>query len=82
MQLNLEKMKSLKYLKIRNVICEDLVYLPNELRFLDWNEFPLLSLLYEPTKLVVLSMQTSHIELDQHFKVYHSIYKFLLGFFC
>ncbi|XP_065616718.1 disease resistance protein RPP2B [Quercus suber] len=70
MQLNLGKMKSLKYLIIRNVICEDLKYLPNGLRLLDWNEFPLSSLpsTYEPTKLVALNMQGSHIELDEHFE--------------
>nr|XP_023890768.1 disease resistance protein RML1A-like isoform X2 [Quercus suber] len=70
MQLNLGKMKSLKYLIIRNVICEDLKYLPNGLRLLDWNEFPLSSLpsTYEPTKLVALNMRGSHIELDEHFE--------------
>ncbi|XP_030956520.1 TMV resistance protein N-like isoform X3 [Quercus lobata] len=70
MQLSLGKMKSLKYLTIRNVICEDLKYLPNGLRLLDWNEFPLSSLpsTYEPTKLVALNMQSSHIELDKHFE--------------
>ncbi|XP_050277260.1 TMV resistance protein N-like [Quercus robur] len=71
MQLSLGKMKSLKYLTIRNVICEDLKYLPNGLRLLDWNEFPLSSLpsTYEPTKLVALNMQSSHIELDEHFEI-------------
>ncbi|KAF3955245.1 hypothetical protein CMV_019515 [Castanea mollissima] len=71
MQLNLEKMKSLKYLIIRNVICEDLKSLPNGLRLLDWNEFPLSSLpsTFEPTKLVVFNMPGSHIELGEHFEV-------------
>ena len=71
MQLDLGKMKSLKYLTIRNVICEDLKSLPNGLRLLDWNEFPLLSLpsTFEPTKLVALYMRGSHIELDEHFEV-------------
>ena len=71
MQLNLEKMRSPKYLIIRNVICEDLKAFPNGLRLLDWNEFPLLSLAstFEPTKLVALKMQGSHIELDEHFEV-------------
>ena len=71
MQLNIGKMKSLKYLTIRDVIYGDLKYLPNELRLFDWNEFPLPSLpsAFDPTKLVVLNMQTSHIELDQHFEV-------------
>ncbi|KAK4589580.1 hypothetical protein RGQ29_020233 [Quercus rubra] len=70
MQLNLGKMKSLKYLTICNVICEDLKSLPNGLRLLDWKEFPLLSLpsTFEPTKLVALNMRESHIELDEHFE--------------
>ncbi|KAK4595473.1 hypothetical protein RGQ29_013798 [Quercus rubra] len=70
MQLNLGKIKSLKYLTIRNVICEDLKSLPNGLRLLDWNEFPLSSLpsTFEPTKLVALNMQESRIELDEHFE--------------
>ncbi|KAL4616366.1 hypothetical protein ACB092_07G194800 [Castanea dentata] len=70
MQLNLEKMKGLKYLKIHNVICEDLKSLPNGLRLLDWSEFPLpfLPSTFEPTKLVVLKMRRSHIELDKHFE--------------
>ena len=71
MQLNLEKMRSLKYLIIRNVICEGLKSFPNGLRLLDWNGFPLSSLpsTFEPTKLVALNMQGSHIELDEHFEV-------------
>ncbi|KAF3964839.1 hypothetical protein CMV_010925 [Castanea mollissima] len=70
MQLNLEKMRSLKYLVIHNVICEDLKSFPNGLRLLDWKEFPLSSLpsTFEPTKLVVLNMQWSHIKLDEHFE--------------
>ena len=71
MRLNLEKMKNLKYLKVRNVICEDLEFLPNGLRLLDWNKFPLSSLpsTFEPSNLVVLNMPWSHIELDEHFEV-------------
>ena len=71
MQLNLEKMRSLKYLIIRNVICENLKSFPNGLRLLDCNEFPLSSLpsTFEPTKLVALKMPWSHIELDEHFEV-------------
>ena len=71
MQLNFGRMKNLKYLKVRNLICEDVIYLPNELRLIDWNEFPLLSL---PTtvnlqKLVALNVPRSHIKLDEHFEV-------------
>jgi hypothetical protein len=71
MQLDLEKMKSLKFLKVQNVICEDLQYLPNGLRLLNWSEFPLSSL---PSKfvlqnLVALNMPESQIQLDGHFEV-------------
>ena len=70
-QLDLEKIKYLKYLKLRNVICEDLKYLPNELRLLDWPEFPLSSLPsnFFPQKLVALIMPYSQIRLDEHFEV-------------
>ena len=70
MQLDLGKMKNLKYLKVYNVICEDLKYLPNGLRLLDWSEFPLSSL---PStfgqNLVALNLPRSRIELDDHFEV-------------
>jgi len=71
MQLNLEKAKNLKYLKVHNVICEDLKSLSNELRLLDWIEFPKSSLpsAFEPKNLVVLNMPYSHIKLDEHFEV-------------
>ncbi|KAL4634369.1 hypothetical protein ACB092_04G194600 [Castanea dentata] len=70
MKLNLGKMRNLKYLKVRNVICEDLESFPNGLRLLDWNEFPLSSLpsAFEPKNLVVLNMQQSLIKLDEHFE--------------
>nr|XP_023888218.1 TMV resistance protein N-like [Quercus suber] len=70
MQLNLEKMKGLKYLKIHNVICENLNSLPNGLRLLDCSEFPIsfFPSTFEPTKLVVLKMRGSRIELDEHFE--------------
>ena len=71
MQLDFVKMKNLKYLVVHNLICEDVKYLPNELRLIDWNGFPLPSL---PTtvnlqKLVALKVPGSHITLDQHFEV-------------
>jgi hypothetical protein len=71
MQLDLEKMKNLKYLKVRNVICGDLKYLSNELRLLDWPEFSLSSLPsnFFLQKLVALNMPRSHIQLDEHFEV-------------
>ena len=64
-------MKKLKYLKARNLICEDVKYLPNELRLIDWYEFPLPSLpsTVNLQKLVVLSVPKSHIKLDEHFEV-------------
>uniref|UniRef100_A0A2N9EF29 TIR domain-containing protein n=1 Tax=Fagus sylvatica TaxID=28930 RepID=A0A2N9EF29_FAGSY len=69
MQLGFEKMKKLKYLKVHNVIYEDLKYLSNGLRLLDWSEFPLSSL---PStfgqNLVALNLPRSHIELDDHFE--------------
>uniref|UniRef100_A0A2N9F0H5 C-JID domain-containing protein n=1 Tax=Fagus sylvatica TaxID=28930 RepID=A0A2N9F0H5_FAGSY len=70
MQLDLEKMKSLKYLKVQNVICEDLKYLPNGLRLLDWREFPLSSLPsnFVLQNLVALNMPGSQIQLDGHFE--------------
>uniref|UniRef100_A0A2N9FRZ0 TIR domain-containing protein n=1 Tax=Fagus sylvatica TaxID=28930 RepID=A0A2N9FRZ0_FAGSY len=70
MQLDLEKMKSLKYLKVHNVICEDLKYLPNGLRLLDWSEFPLSSLPsnFVLQNLVALNMPGSQIQLDGHFE--------------
>uniref|UniRef100_A0A2N9GCK9 Reverse transcriptase zinc-binding domain-containing protein n=1 Tax=Fagus sylvatica TaxID=28930 RepID=A0A2N9GCK9_FAGSY len=71
MQLDLEKMKSLKYLKVHNVICEDLKYLPNGLRLLDWREFPLSSLPsnFVLQNLVALNMPGSQIQLDGHFEL-------------
>jgi hypothetical protein len=71
MQLNLEKMKNLKYLKVHNVICEDLKHLPSELRFLDWPGFSLSSLPSNFTlqKLVALKLPDSNIQLDEHFEV-------------
>jgi hypothetical protein len=71
MQLDLEKMKNLKYLKVQNVICEDLIYLPNGLRLLDWSEFPLSSLPsnFVLQNLVALNMPGSQIQLDDDFEV-------------
>ena len=68
----LEKMKNLKFLIVSNVaICRGLKYLPNELRVLDWSEFPLSSLPsnFDPQKLVALNMPESRVTLDKLFKV-------------
>ena len=71
MQLDFEKMRNLKYLTARNLICDDVKYLPNELRLIDWNGFPLPSLpaTVNLQKLVALKVPGSHIKLDEHFEV-------------
>ncbi|XP_075659709.1 TMV resistance protein N-like [Castanea sativa] len=70
MQIDFGRMKKLKYLIVRNLICEDVKYLPNELRLIDWNEFPLSSLpaTVSLQKLVALTVPGSHIKLDEHFE--------------
>ena len=65
-----KRMKNLKFL-IGNVhIGEALEYLPNELRFLEWSEFPLSlsSKCCLPRQLVVLKMFKSNIILENVFK--------------
>ena len=71
MQIDFGRMEKLKYLIVRNLICEDVKYLSNELRLIDWNEFPLLSLpaTVNLQKLVALNVPRSHIKLDEHFEV-------------
>ena len=71
MQIDFGRMKKLKYLVVRNLICEDVKYLSNELRLIDWNGFPLTSLpaMTNLQKLVALNMPGSHIKLDEHFEV-------------
>ena len=67
-----EKMKNLKFLMVGNVdICRGLEYLPNGLRVLDWQWFPLSSLPsnFRPQKLIALNMPQSQIILDKLFKV-------------
>ncbi|KAL4637432.1 hypothetical protein ACB092_03G076600 [Castanea dentata] len=70
MQIDFGRTKKLKYLTVRNLICEDVKYLPNELRLIDWNEFPLPSLpaTVNLQKLVALRVPGSHIKLDEHFE--------------
>ena len=63
-------MKNLKFL-IGNVhIGEALEYLPNELRFLEWREYPLSlsSKCYLPQQLVTLKLSESNIILEDVFK--------------
>ena len=65
-----KRMKNLKFL-IGNVrIRETLEYLPDELRFLEWHEFPLFlsSKCCLPRQLVVLKMSKSNIILENVFK--------------
>ena len=71
MQIDFGRMKKLKYLIVRNLICVEVKYLSNELRLIDWNEFPLPSLPATGNlqKLVALNAPESHIKLDEHFEV-------------
>ena len=65
-----KRMKNLKFL-IGNVhIGENLEYLPDELRFLEWHEFPLSlsSKCCAPKELVALKMSKSNIKLENAFK--------------
>ncbi|XP_065630768.1 disease resistance protein RUN1-like [Quercus suber] len=67
-----EKMKNLKFLIVGNVdICGSIEYLPNELRLLDWPEFPLSSLPsnFRPQNLIALSMPQSQVILDKFLEV-------------
>ena len=71
MQIDFGRMEKLKYLIVRNLICEEIKNLSNELRLIDWNEFPLPSLpsIINLQKLVALNVPRSHIKLDEHFEV-------------
>ncbi|XP_030962291.1 TMV resistance protein N-like [Quercus lobata] len=65
-----KRMKNLKFL-IGNVhIVEDLEYLPDELRFLEWRKFPfsLSSKCCAPEELVALKLSKSNIKLENAFK--------------
>ena len=65
-----ENMKNLKFLIVHNVqICEELKYLPNGLRLLQWPEFPFsLPSKYYPQQIVALEMPHSLIRLETTFK--------------
>ncbi|XP_050253611.1 disease resistance protein RUN1-like [Quercus robur] len=59
------KLKNLRYLKIRNVqLPQGLSYFSNELRVIDWHEYPLKSLptSFQPNNLVELRMHCSGIK--------------------
>ena len=65
-----KRMKNLKFL-IGNVhIGEEIEYLPDELRYLEWREFPLSlsSKCCLPRQLVLLKMSESNIILENVFK--------------
>ena len=66
-----ENMKNLKFLIVHNVqICEELKYLPNGLRLLQWPEFPFsLPSKYYPHQIVALEMPRSLIRLETTFKL-------------
>ncbi|KAL4632817.1 hypothetical protein ACB092_04G078300 [Castanea dentata] len=71
-QLNAEafsKMKELRFLKIGNVqapqgLIRGLIYLPNELRIIEWHGYPLISMptSFEPNKLVEFIMHCNNIK--------------------
>ena len=65
-----KRMENLKFLIVRNVhICEELKYLPNGLRLLEWHEFPFsLPSRYCPQQLVALNMPYSRIRLEKLLK--------------
>ena len=65
-----KRMKNLKFLVGNVHIDEALEYLPDELRFLEWREFPLTlsSKCCLPRQLVVLKMSKSNIILENVFK--------------
>ena len=64
------KMKNLKYLIVRNVlISEELKYLPDGLRLLEWDQYPFsLPSNFCSQQLVVLKMSGSCIRLENLFK--------------
>ena len=65
-----ENMENLKFLIVRNVlILEELKYLSNGLRLLEWHEYPFsLPSNFCPQQLVMLQMSNSRIELEKLFK--------------
>ena len=76
-----EKKKNLKFLIVGNVdICRGVEYLPNVLRLLDWQGFPLFSLPsnFRPQKLVALNMPQSWTILENIFKVWSFLFIYKL----
>ena len=63
-----KKMQNLRILIIRNArFSKDPEYLPNKLRFLEWEQYPLSSLppSFDPKKLVILKMPHSLLKLEK-----------------
>ena len=65
-----ERMKNVKFLEGNVHIVEDLEYLPDELRFLEWHEFPLSlsSKCCAPEELVTFNLSKSNIKLENALK--------------
>ena len=65
-----KKMENLKFLMVSNVhISEEIKYLPNGLKLLEWEQYPFsLPSNFSPQELVVLNMPHSCIRLDKLFK--------------
>ena len=65
-----KNMRNLKFLLFKNVqISEELKYLPNELKLLQWPEYDFpLPLEFYPHNLVVLNMPNSQIRLEKLLK--------------
>ncbi|KAK9985510.1 hypothetical protein SO802_030461 [Lithocarpus litseifolius] len=65
-----KKVENLKFLIVRNVlVSKELKYLPNELKLLEWHEYPFsLPSNYCPQQLVVLEMPRNCIRLEKLFK--------------
>lgn len=73
-------MKNLKILIIKSArISGTPKYLPNNLRLLDWMEYPSTSLPsnFHPKKLVVLNLSRSRFSMKEPFKVYIHTYIYI-----
>ncbi|KAK4592932.1 hypothetical protein RGQ29_017175 [Quercus rubra] len=63
-----KRMENLKFLIGNAHIVEDLEYLPDELRFLEWHKLSLSSKCCAPEELVALNLSKSNIKLENAFK--------------
>jgi len=67
-----KNMKWLRILIVRNTsFSSELEHLPNHLRLLDWEEYPLKSFpaKFHPKKIVVFNLHRSRLTLEEPFKV-------------